>query len=107
MVPEPAEFPAQVAHVDALAAAVRLAAIRQERDAQRAVQDNHGAPYHSVALPFVSRPEWIRVTKHPPLRPRHRLPSLPSAASPVRPSLPCPAPPHPPPPRASPPLPQP
>ena len=73
MVPEPAEFPAQVAHVDALAAAVRLAAIRQERDAQRAVQDNHGAPYHSVALPFLSRPEWTRVTSglsRPPWEPR-------------------------------------
>jgi hypothetical protein len=31
-----------VAYVNALSAAVRLAAVRQQRDPQRAVQDNHG-----------------------------------------------------------------
>ena len=46
VVPERVKFPGQVAYVDALAAAVRLAAIGQQRDAKRAVQDNHGAPYH-------------------------------------------------------------
>src|SRR5438067_12163956 len=77
MVPEPAEFPAQVAHVDALAAAVRVAAVRQERDAQRAVQDNHGAPYHSVAHWFWSGPEWTGVPRTRPPRARRALPGRP------------------------------
>jgi hypothetical protein len=37
VVPERGEFPAQVAHIDALAARVRLAAVREQRNAQPAI----------------------------------------------------------------------
>src|SRR6266699_3926563 len=60
------KFPAQVAYVDSLAAAVRLAAVREQRDAQRAVQDNHGAPYHSVASPNPEYPPANRRVKAAP-----------------------------------------
>src|SRR5580704_19131248 len=47
-----------MAYVDTLPAAVRFAAIREQRDAQRAAQDDHGAPYHPVASGAWSGPEW-------------------------------------------------
>ena len=42
MVPERVQLPAQMADVDALSAAVRLAAVGEQRDPQRAVRGYHG-----------------------------------------------------------------
>ena len=42
VVPERVQFPAQVADVDALAAGVRLAAVGEQRDPERAVRGYHG-----------------------------------------------------------------
>ena len=42
LVPERIELPAEMADVDTLAAAVRLAAIGEQRDPERATRGNHG-----------------------------------------------------------------
>ena len=54
VVPERGELPAQVADVDALAAGVRLAAVGQQRDAQRAVGRYHGLISRDGLVPMLA-----------------------------------------------------
>ena len=50
-VSERGELPAQLADVDTLSAAVRFAAIREQRDPERAVRGNHGLLFRDGLAP--------------------------------------------------------
>jgi hypothetical protein len=54
LVPERVEFPAQVTDVDTLAAAVRLAAIGEQRDPERAIPGNHGLLFRDGLAPMLA-----------------------------------------------------
>ena len=52
--PERVQFPAQMADVDALSAAVRLAAIGEQRDPERAVRGYHGLMSRDGLVPMLA-----------------------------------------------------
>jgi len=56
-VPERGKLPAQMADVDTLSAAVRLAAIRKQRDPEQAVRGNHGLLSRAGLAPMLERQE--------------------------------------------------
>ena len=65
--PERVEFPAQMTDVDTLAAAVRLAAIGEQRDPERAIPGNHGLLFRDGLAPMLAPNTVKSYGEHPPL----------------------------------------
>ena len=72
LMPERAEFPAQMTDVDTLAAAVRFAAIGEQRDPERAIPGNHGLLFRDGLAPMLA-PNTVKSYGDTPRSP-HAMP---------------------------------